>query len=713
MTVESMPYDEPAPEDVTDDAEEEQDDPIAEYWAAAPQYSDAFVTNVLDRVKSFYTKLDRRGLITRYHKAYAAYHGLSRAYASDPGATMQVQSTGLDDQFCVLEANHYRNLILHQLNLATSGRPAFDCRALNNDHRSAAQTKVARDAIDHYRREQGVERTLRKTAEISLVFGESFLHQFWDVHAMLEGPTGPIAGDIQHGALNPLDVPRQLAKDGRDSWRCVRDHMSKYDLAAAYPKLADKLLKVGPPLDEWHRYRIGFDPQEAPDDEITVYYFYHGRTKALPAGRAAILAGDVCVYDGPLPYDDLPVIRMAPTDFLDQELGYASSWDLLGPAELFNGCLSAITTRVSAFGVNNVLMEDGGEVDVDQLGGMNVIRYPRQTRPPEALELLVIPDTLLKTLEMANQMMQTLSGINSVARGDPDANIKSGAAMALVQAMALQFNSGLQAAWVDLLERFGTGLVRILKRFVEEPRMIAITGESGRWNLQEFKGQDIAQIDRVFIDVGNPLARTTAGRTEIARDLLQNQLIKDPTQYFAVLTTGRLEPIYDGPSAIVEGIKAENEALGRGENPPVLMFERHDKHFNEHLALLNTPEAKANEAVKNALQQHLSEHLKIWMELTIQSPHILAITGTPPLPIPMMGPPGAGAGAGPSAGPGAPPQGEKPPPGGPDKGGPGPDGNAPPPKRGTEPGGLPGMPSQPTNPLTGEKPDVPSSQYVP
>lgn len=708
MTVETLSAESPSLEGAAQpDAAEP--DWRKDHWASLPAYSSEFVSEVNERIRAYYHKLDKRGLVQRYHRAYAAYHGLSRTFAADPGATMQAQPVGLNDEFLEIEANHFRNLIKHSLNLATSGRPAFDVRALNNDHRSAAQVQIAQNAIDHYRREQQAEAILRSVAEKSLAYGEAFLHQYWDRDRVIETPNGNARGDVVHEALGPLDVPRQLAKDGRDQWRAVRDYMSRYDLAAGYPHLSDDLLRVSPPQDEWQRYRLGFDPDTDQDDsEIVVYYVYHARTPAVPVGRHAIIAGDVCLYDGPLPYDDLPVLRMAPSDFLDAAIGYADAWDLLGPQELYNAALSAIATRLSAFGVNNVAMEDGGSVGVDQLGGMNLILYPRGTRPPHPIELLTIPEELLKTLELTNQLMQTLSGINSVARGDPDANIKSGAAMALVQAMALQFNSGLQAAWVDLLERFGTGLVRILKRFAGEPRMIAIAGESGRWNMQQFVGDDLATIDRVFIDVGNPLARTTAGRSEIARDLLQAGLVKKPEEYFSVLTTGRLEPIYNAPTSLTEGIKAENEALGRGESVPVLQLDRHDCHIQEHLVLINTPESRADPRVQQATIAHVMQHLEQWLHLSMDAPFILAVTGTPPLPMPAKGlpqgpGPGKPQGADESSGPppGAPGSGT------PAQGGAGPDGGPPPPKGEKTPGGLPNMPNLPTNPMTGEKPDVP------
>ena len=46
--------------------------------------------------------------------------------------------------------------------------------------------------------------------------------------------------------------------------------------------------------------------------------------------------------------------------------------------------------------------------------------------------------------------------------------------------------------------------------------------------MKEFTGDDLTSVNRVIVDVGNPLARTTAGRVEMAEQLLQMGVIKTP-----------------------------------------------------------------------------------------------------------------------------------------------------------------------------------------
>src|SRR5690606_22441740 len=133
-----------------------------------------------------------------------------------------------------------------------------------------------------------------------------------------------------------------------------------------------------------------------------------------------------------------------------------------------------------------------------------------------------------------------------------------GNALALVQSMALQYMSGLQQSYVQLIEDVGTGLIKMLQRFASVPRIAAIVGKSNRTEMREFSGDDLSRITRIVVDVGNPLSRTIAGRTEMGEHLLQMGLIKTPEQYFTILDTGRLDAMTDDTQSELYLIKAEN-----------------------------------------------------------------------------------------------------------------------------------------------------------
>ena len=126
------------------------------------------------------------------------------------------------------------------------------------------------------------------------------------------------------------------------------------------------------------------------------------------------------------------------------------------------------------------------------------------------------PPEVFNFLNMLIQSAETISGVNSVTRGNPEASLKSGTALALVQSMSLQYISGLQQSYVKLIEDTGTAIIQILKDFATTPKVIALVGKNNRPLLKEFTGEQISSINRVVVDVGNPLSRTIAGRVQMA-----------------------------------------------------------------------------------------------------------------------------------------------------------------------------------------------------
>jgi len=203
--------------------------------------------------------------------------------------------------------------------------------------------------------------------------------------------------------------------------------------------------------------------------------------------------------------------------------------------------------------------------------------------------------------------------------------------LALVQSMALQFISSLQQSYVQLAEDTGTALVSILKDFANTPKMVALVGKNNRPYLKEFTGEQISSINRVIVDVGNPLSKTIAGRIQMAEQLLQMKLLKTPEEYFQVMNTGRIDKLYQGEMQELLLIQSENERLMNGENTIAAMLDAHRLHIQEHKSVLSDPDLrKNNELVQNTLE-HIQQHINY---LRTTDPDLLSLIGEQPIQAP-------------------------------------------------------------------------------
>lgn len=662
---------------------------MIKYFANKPRAEVA--ADLMKKVTGYYDYVREVGRWGLWKRCYDNYYMGERTGG-------MIGKIGEQDELSTMPANHFRNIAEHIINQTTSQRPEYEPRAVNTDWDSQAQTYVARGVLDYYNRENHLDRHLKKGVEHATVYAEGFFMEGWDPKIGDDYMPDPDnegrtlkTGDITFRNYAPHHVIREVGKlsSAGNTWYIVVDFKNKYDMAAKYPDLADRI--VGLSITDEERENFFFKKWEVTDsDDIAVYTFVHDRTPAVPEGRfVEFVSSEIVTIDSPLPFDGLPLYRICPADQEGTGFGYTILFDLLPIQQAINALYSTVVTNQEQFGVQNIAMPKGGGINVKQLlGGLNLVEYDPALGKPEALELLKTPAEVFNFIKQLETLMETISGVNSVVRGQPEASLESGAALALIASQAIQFNSGLQQAYAQLLEDSGTGIIKILQRYANVPRMALIAGKSQRALMRAFSKKDIAKISRVVVDMGNPLSRTTSGKLTIADTLMDKGLIKTAEEYLTVLNTGKLEPLYEGQTSQILLIRAENEALGEGKKVPVLMTDDHRLHIIEHQTVLASPEARQDAKVVTTSLAHIQEHIN---QLKTADPVLLSLYGQPVMP------PGMGGG------PGGPPP---PPAGGPTPKGGGPTPPAPSEITDTQPptnSDFADMPSMPKNPATGEK----------
>ncbi len=184
--------------------------------------------------------------------------------------------------------------------------------------------------------------------------------------------------------------------------------------------------------------------------------------------------------------------------------------------------------------------------------------------------------------------------------------------------------------------------------------------------MKEFNSDDISNISRVIVDIGNPLSRTTAGRVQMAQELIQYSEIT-PKQYVNMIEDGSLDEVTE--DIINENllIRSENEMLMDGGAPIMTVLDSHKEHIDSHRGLSFDPDLRADADLMTRVNKHIQDHIQA---LRTTDPDLLMLMGQQPLHPPgpppgaPAGPPGAAPPQGmpPSAMPPGPPKPQGPPP---------------------------------------------------
>jgi hypothetical protein len=583
-----------------------------QYFAKLPtaEIGDA----LLEKKDEYYRYLEQTGRRKLLQRSYELYYR-----ATLRGG--ELLRSGEQGEFVNICANHYHNLIQHRLNMTISQRPQFEPKASNTDSESSAQVRLAVGLLEYYDRVHKVERHLQKATELAIPFAEGFIYTGWnptkgEEYAKDENGKPVMEGDLEFATFHSFDVIRSTERknEADHNWLMIRQWKNKHDLAAKYPELSERIVnlcKQDRMLDYQNSFGMRYETQKE-DEEAIVYTFFHKKSEALPEGRLVMFCdSDIILHDGPLPYRRIPVFRISSGEMEGSVNGNSNAFNLIPMQEALDKLMSAVITNQAAFAVQNIAVPKGNGINVISItGGMNIVEYDSKLGPPIPLQLCATPPEVFQMIAEIKSDMETLIGVNSVARGNPEANLKSGAALALVQSLAIQFAQGLQQSYAQLLEDVGSSIIEILQDYANTPRVALIAGKSNRPYLKSFSSPDLNRINRVVVDMGNPIMRTISGRVNVAEQLLQNGLVQNAQQYIEVLSTGRIEPIYESQHSENMLIKSENEKLGEGGLAQVLQIDNHQLHIAEHKCVLNSPEARENPKIVASVLQHIMQHMQ-------------------------------------------------------------------------------------------------------
>lgn len=620
-----------------------------EYFASLPgddpEYLDQLV-NLIDQYREFCSDL---GKYSKWQRALNNYYGIS----SDGLKSSNVITQGGDSsQLSMMKVADYRNLIQHQLILITGQRPAGQAKAINSDPVSLHQARIGSLLTEYYMSQIGWEAKFVKACEASLVCDESFFVLDWDTSI-----GDPIRPDENGRILKTGDatlrtvMPWQMARDpyiqdpADMKWGIYTYRVNKWDLAAKFPAHKEVILKNASDVSRPFPFN---DFSEVDTDQIAVHVLSHDQSDACPNGRVTIFIQEQVLLDVPtLPFSEWNIYRMSQNDILDTGFGYSNNNDLLALEAVTDSLYSTIITNELTFGCQSILAAKGSGLDHTQLanGGNFFEVEPAMFEKIKPLQMTATAPEIFKFIETLSRKKETLAGINSVVRGDPEGALRSnsGSALALVQAQSLQFQSGGQRSYYHALSKVNTGLIKLLQRYAANERIVRITGKVQGQYLKEFKytGDDLSKISSVIFEMVDPVFQSIGGKISIADNLLNKGMITNARQYLTVVRTGSLDAFTEGDEGSEIAIKSENERLREGIPVQVIASENHEEHIAEHSQVIATPEAKENMQLVQAATAHIQEHVNMWNELSMNNPALLIATKQkvlPPPPPPVAAP---------------------------------------------------------------------------
>lgn len=594
-----------------------------QYFANLPTKECAF--EVWARIEEYYNEMRRTGRLALYRNSYTNYY-MGWIYRAS------MWRAGEQGELTRSFWNHERNLLRHLKVQTTQNKITYKTQVLNSNSNSAVIVEFGNGLADRYSQspEYDLDGRGKQSVEDTLVWGESSVVALWNRfkgEPIAQDPTtGQILndGDMDFFNVTPMDHIINCAHQSRDlvQWRCIRRWVNKYDLAAMYPQIAGKIYSYN---DSESSYATKLVTLIHHDNEtVPIFYFFHDKTPAVPQGRLLVMADPDCIFeDGALDYgegkkgyDHIPVYDNIVETMQGSPYGYSVAFDLIPLQQSLNELVSAVTTNNINFAIQCVMAAKGANLQWQELAtGMSYIEWDPKIGPiggkPEPLNLLASKPETYQFIDMTIKNMETLAGVNSMVRGNPEGDITSGQYAALVTVQSVLFNSGLQKAYARVMERLMTGAIKTIKKNMIGKKITRIVGETSEPYLKEFTASDLQDIESVTVQLVNPMIQTPAGKMAMADSLMKTGLIKDAQQYLEVYTEGDLPNLTRRNENQNKLIKQENEAMMKGQIPEVSITDNHVQHILEQSGLVDTIEARMNPNAPwvVATMAHLQKHM--------------------------------------------------------------------------------------------------------
>lgn len=633
------------------------------------------------RINRYYRFIRETGLLGRWNRGLRLLGGLDGNGRARNSAG--VTFGGVQGEHVELRINMLRAFLRSMHTYVVGSRPAMQPRAIAVDAQTTNRTALAFSLMDFTLGKGNVESLASEAAWYCMPQGDCWLDVRWGKEPalpyMMDEEVSYPDGDLKVSLRRADDLVRDPDAPSIEAlqWQIIRSRVPRWDLAAKYPAHRDTILNANLRSDWRTMDNVTVSNRRDTTQEreyVTIFEFFHMPCAILPEGRYSLYVGGEIVEDSVNIYGELPCVPMAPSPEPNTPFGYGESWDLLALQELYDSVATQLFTTQENFGLRNIFVQLNSNLTHSMIGGG--LRLLEGSFQPIPLDLEGgAVEGAIRTLGFAKESLQAMTGLNDAALGDASKS-QSGAALAMLHSLTVQFHSNQQRAYSQLLERVMYACLKRYRKFCTEERMVQIVGKNKAPSARNFTGKDLQGIVGIDIEIANPVMRTTAGRVETMNKLLESGMVKSPEQYLEGIATGRMDPIQQYALSQRMLLEMENEQILNGQYPPVLATDDHKFHIQEHTVIVNDPLTRQDPTIADCALAHIQSHIQA---LSTTDPTLVWALGLEPAPMPQMpmGMPMA------------------------------PDGGAPPAPGG---GGAPSEPSMPEQPSMPEVPMTPPPQ---
>lgn len=534
--------------------------------------------------------------------------------------------------------NHIAPVIDTRCAKLASMRPELSVRAASDRESDLRTAKVAANVLKAVWEENDFAAAADKATMWSETCGTSFYKIFWDERAgrqigVRDGK--PLfEGGVRIAALSPFELyPDDLGGERIEEQgsilhaRAVRtDEIERlYGVRVAGGDIRE--FSFAPRSAPLHATGVAGGVDGIVHDAALVIERYVRPTTALPEGRLTVVAGDVLVHDGPLPYCNgaggsraFPFVKQCAIELSGSFFGGSIVDRLIPVQRAFNAVKNRKHEFLNRLTMGVLAVEDGS-VDTDELAeeGLapgKILVYRQGATPPRMLGADSLPPDFRSEEEFLLDEFTLVSGVSEISSSSANGTrITSATGLQLLIDLDDTRLAVTRGSIARAVREAGRQALRLMRQFAGPQRLMRMTGEGGKVELLYFGASDISSDDVVFETESGGIHSPAENRS-LLYEIYDMGLLSDEDGKVSADTKRRvLNALGFGGLQNARGLDGLHANKAAEENLRLLMeevptdgFDDHAVHIYEHVRFLLSDECGERDKVKARFERHIAAH---------------------------------------------------------------------------------------------------------
>jgi len=368
-------------------------------------------------------------------------------------------------------------------------------------------------------------------------------------------------------------------------------------------------------------------------DHALVLEYWERPSAEYPEGRFIVVAGDSCLYSGPLPFmvdedgePGLPFVRTVASVRPGWFFGSCVTERLIPIQRRFNAWMNRRAEYLARVAIGQMVAVEGSVTDVtkfeEDAGAPGTVHWIRPGfDAPKYIDFPSLPASFEQEGPLLLHQFTMISGVSETTRmSEAPPGVKSGVALDRV---IEQDNTRLSHT-VENIEgshvQWGKQVLRLYKQFAANQRILRTTGDDNSVDIMYWDSSDITSDD-VVIETSALLSDTPAQRKQLVMDLLGAGFYNDPetgrlsregrAKVAEQLQFGNWEQATDIDELHMKRAEKENRMMSQGQMPLPKTVDNEELHIARHAAYMLTDEfEQLNQESQGALEMMVNQHIQ-------------------------------------------------------------------------------------------------------